>query len=118
MVFVPIVSTRPTLKDLQRWITPQYAPCWREIGIQLDLTNETLSIIREDNPHSITKRCNAMLSKWLEVDDTSASWQKLFTVIDNCTYQTLNDNSNQDDDTGNFISSFQSCTCVYRIVLV
>ena len=68
--------------------------------------NETLSIIQEDNPHSVTKRCNAMLSKWLEMDDTSASWQKLFTVIDNCTYHRLNNTTNQDDDTGNFISSF------------
>ena len=82
----------------------------------MDLTNETLSIIQEDNPHSVTKRCNAMLAKWLKVDDTSASWQKLFTVIDNCAYHRLNDNSDQDDDTGNCSSSFQSC--VYCIMLV
>ena len=66
--------------------------------------NETLSIMQEDNPHSVTKRCNAMLSKWLAADNTSASWQKLFTIIDNCAYQTLNNTTNQDDDTGNFIS--------------
>ena len=98
-MFAPTVSIRPTLKDLQHWITPQYAPCWRELGIQLGVTNETLSIIQEDSPHSVTKRCNAMLTKWLEVDDTSASWRKLFTAIDNSTYQRLNDNQ---DNTGNF----------------
>ena len=65
-------------------MTPQYATRWREIGIQLNLTSETISIIQEDNPGSAKKCCNVMLMKWLEVT-TDASWQKLFTAIDNCT---------------------------------
>ena len=80
------VNTRPAEKDLQRYITPNYATNWREIGIQLNLTNGDLSIIEEDNPHNVMKRCNAMLFKWLEMDN-SASWQKLFTAIDICTGQ-------------------------------
>ena len=61
---------------------------WREIGTELGLTDETLSIIQEDNPSSVKKRCNAMLSKWLKVD-TSASWKKLFTAINYCTRQSF-----------------------------
>ena len=78
------VNTRPSPKDLQRCVTPKYATRWRELGIQLDLTDDALSIIKEDNSHDVTRRCNVMLSEWLKVD-TEASWQKLFTAIDTCT---------------------------------
>ena len=54
--------------------------------MQLNLTNGDLSVIEVDNPHSVMKRCNAMLIKWLQ-KDSSASWQKLFTAIDTCTGQ-------------------------------
>ena len=77
------VNTRPAAKDLQRYITPNYATNWREIGIQLNLSDGDLSVIKEDNPLKVERRCNAMLSKWLAVD-SSASWQKLFTAIDVC----------------------------------
>jgi len=80
------VTTRPTPKDLQRWITRRYAAKWREIGTQLDLRDATLSIIQANHPCDVERCCNEMLSKWLEVDNT-ASWQKLFTAIDNCTGQ-------------------------------
>ena len=97
MTIIFLVNTRPTPKDLQECITPRYATSWREIGIQLDLTNETLSIIHDDNPLNARRRCNAMLSKWLEVD-TNASWQKLFNAIDKC--------SEQCDDQGNILFIF------------
>ena len=79
-----IVNTRPAKKDLQRCITPKYATNWKEIGIQLNLNDGDISIIEEDNPRSVKRRCNAMLSKWLAVD-SSASWQKLLAAIDVCT---------------------------------
>ena len=79
-----LAKTRPAEKDLQRYVTPTYATNWREIGIQLNLSNGDLSVIEEDNPRSVKKRCNAMLSKWLEVD-ASASWETLLRAIDTCT---------------------------------
>ena len=90
--YLLLVKTRPAPKNLQQYITPRYATSWKEIGIQLDLTNETLSIIQEDNPRNARRCCNAMLMKWLEAD-SNASWQKLFTAIDKCTEQ-LNDQGN------------------------
>ena len=80
------VNTRPATKNLQQCVTSKYATNWREIGIQLNLSDGDLSIIEEDNPRSVKKRCNAMLSKWLAVD-SSASWKKLFAAIDACTGQ-------------------------------
>ena len=74
----------PTRKDLQRYITPEYAERWREIGTQLDLTDGALSIIEKNNPRSVEECFNAVLSKWLD-KDTNASWKKLFAAINNCT---------------------------------
>ena len=71
----------PKLKDLYQHITPQYAADWKVIGTLLGLPSATLDVIEYDNRDKAKKCCNAMLNKWLEVDPT-ASWGKLFTVIE------------------------------------
>jgi len=75
------VNTTPSLRDLQGYFTPQYAPQWRVIGTQLGLPSGTLDIIERDNFFQTKDCCNAMLREWLQVD-TTASWGKLFTVIE------------------------------------
>ena len=75
------MNTTPLLKDLYQHITPQYAVDWIVMGTLLGLPSPTLDIIEHDHMHRATRCCNAMLKKWLEVD-TSASWRKLFTVIE------------------------------------
>ena len=75
------MDTAPLQKDLYQHITPQYAADWKVIGALLGLTSATLNIIEHDNHYKARQCCNAMLSKWLEVD-TTASWMKLFTVIE------------------------------------
>ena len=75
------VHTTPSLRDLQQCFIPQYAVQWRVIGTQLGLSTATLDIIEHDNHYKARQCCNAMLSKWLEVD-TTASWEQLFTVIE------------------------------------
>jgi len=74
------LATTPALKDMQQYITPQYAADWREIGVELGLTDAKLREIREDNPLSVKSCCNRMFSEWLIVD-TTASWEKLLTAI-------------------------------------
>ena len=85
-MYLLTVKTRPTLKYLQQHITPQYAKIWREIGVQLNLSDGNLSIIEADNLRNIKRCCNVMLSSWLEVD-TNASWEMLFTAIAICSEQ-------------------------------
>ena len=75
------VNTTPLLKHLYQHITPQYAADWIVIGTLLGLPSGTLDIIEHDHMHKATRCCNAMLRKWLEMD-TTASWRKLFTVIE------------------------------------
>jgi len=79
-VFLVGLATIPTQRELQRHITPQYAADWREIGVELGVTDAKLRTIREDNPHSVKNCCNRMFSEWLRVD-TSASWAKLLAAI-------------------------------------
>ena len=76
-----IVNTTPLLKDLYQHITPQYATDWKVIGTLLELPSATINIIEHDNHYKARQCCNAMLEKWLQVD-TTASWKKLFTVIE------------------------------------
>ena len=80
-LFHPIVNTTPLLKDFHHCITPRYAIHWRVIGTQLGLPTETLDIIEHDNHYKTRECCNAMLKEWLKVD-TTASWRKLFTIIE------------------------------------
>ena len=76
-----LVNTAPSLKDLYQYITPRYAADWKVIGTLLGLPSATIEVIEHDNHHKAAKCCNAMLNKWLQVD-TTASWGKLFTVIE------------------------------------
>ena len=71
--FIIYSDTRPLLKDLYQYITPQL----------LGLPSEKLNVIEHDNHFQIIACCDAMLKEWLEMD-TTASWKKLFTVIESC----------------------------------
>ena len=75
------MNTEPLIRDLHQHVTPQYATQWRVIGTLLDLPSETLNIIERNHMFQVDLCCNAMLEKWLQVD-TTASWEKLFTVIE------------------------------------
>jgi len=58
-----------------------YAAQCRVIGTQLDLSSGALDIIERDKFYQTKDCCNAMLRKWLQVN-TTATWRKLFTVIE------------------------------------
>ena len=76
-----IVNNTPLLKDLYLHITPQYAADWKVIGTLLGLPSGRLQAIEAGWPTNVKWCCNQMLEKWLQVDCT-ASWSKLFTVIE------------------------------------
>ena len=76
-----IVNTTPLLKDLYQYITPQYAANWEVIGTLLGLPSGELKAIESGWPTNVKWCCSQMLKQWLETD-TSASWCKLFTVIE------------------------------------
>ena len=51
------------------------------IGTLLGLPKGRLDIIKYDNRDKARPCCDAVLEEWLEVDP-SASWEKLFKVIE------------------------------------
>ena len=75
------MTSVPLLKDLHQHITLQYATQWKVIGTQLGLSTAALDIIENDNVYKAVQCCNSMLKKWLEVD-TTATWEKMFEVIE------------------------------------
>ena len=90
------MNTTPLLKDLYQHITPRYAADWKVIGTLLDLPSGELKAIEAGWPANVKWCCNQMLEKWLEMD-TTASWGKLFTVIESpavsCSAPDKGDNS-------------------------
>ena len=79
--FKSLVNTTPLLKDLYEHITPQYGADWKVIGTLLGLPNGELKAIEAGYPTNVKWCCDQMLEKWLEMD-TTATWSKLFTVIE------------------------------------
>ena len=65
---------------MHRFVTPSYATNWKEIGIQLEIENESLHIIEKDNFYKTKDCCNAMWQKWLE-KDTVATWDKVIKIL-------------------------------------
>ena len=76
-----LVTSPPTLKDLYQHVTPHYAAHWKVIGTLLGLPSGELQAIEAGYPTNVKWCCNQMLKKWLELDPT-ASWEKLFPVIE------------------------------------
>ena len=69
-------NDRPTERDFNIHVVPNYATKWRELGALLGLASSKLDIIEYDHPHSCEERCKAVLRKWLKID-VCATWGKL-----------------------------------------
>ena len=70
-----ILETTPTLNELNHYITDM-APSYYDIGLQLDIVNSQLKLIKNDPSLSdLKEKCCKMLEVWLE-NDTS-TWKKL-----------------------------------------
>ena len=70
----------PTLKELNRYITDM-APSYYDIGLQLDIVNSQLKLIKNDpSLFDLKEKCCKMLEVWLE-NDTSATWKKLCDAL-------------------------------------
>ena len=76
-----ILEATPTLKELNRYIT-KLAPSYYNIGLQLDIVNSQLKLIKNDPSLSdLREKCRKMLEVWLE-NDTSATWKKLYDALE------------------------------------
>ena len=62
------------------FVTPRYTAWWKEIGLKLGLTDNSLQVLESGNPTNPELCCDKMLQKWLEVSN-DASWNQLESVI-------------------------------------
>lgn len=70
----------PTLKELNRYIIDM-APLYYDIGLELDVLNSQLKLIRNDpSLPDLKEKCRRMLEVWLE-NDISATWKKLCDAL-------------------------------------
>ena len=102
------MNTTPLLKDLYEHITPQYAADWNVIGTKLDRPSGELKAIKAENPTDVRWCCNKMLENWLEMD-TTASWEKLFSVIESRAV------SYSAPDEGDYNYSFVDIICIVYV---
>ena len=81
LVYQKILEATPTLKELNHYITDM-APSYYDIGLQLDIVNSQLKLIKNDpSLPDLKEKCRKMLEVWLE-NDTSATWKKLCDVLE------------------------------------
>ena len=74
------LDATPTLNELNCYII-EMAPFYYEIGLELDIVNSQLKLIRsEPSLPDLKEKCRKMLDVWLE-NDTTATWKKLCDAL-------------------------------------
>ena len=69
------------MNKLNRFISDM-APYYYEIGLELDIINSQLKVIKHDTKYpGIGEKCHNMLNLWLD-NDTTATWEKLCTALE------------------------------------
>ena len=80
LIFLHSYQHSTTEGSLSTYYSTQYAADWKVIGTLLGLPSGELNSIEAGYPTNVKWCCNQMLEEWLEVD-SSASWNKLLSVI-------------------------------------
>ena len=76
-----------------RYVVPQYAHKWRQLGAQLHFDQAKLDIILSNFQRDSEGCCRDLLHRWLD-KNSSATWNQLLTVIDNLPQESFT-NENQ-----------------------
>ena len=85
-------TSAPTLKELHRYVRPEVASQWYDLGVELLNHDQAkrLEVIKCDNPGLSETCCTEMFKYWLQVD-VDASWNKLLKALKHTGYNTLAD---------------------------
>ena len=81
-LYISIEYKRPELRDVYRYVVPEYASKWRYLGALLHFKEAELEIIFSNFRHDSEECCRDLLSRWLETY-SDASWDQLLSAIDN-----------------------------------
>ena len=80
-MYTYIGHKRPELRDVYKYVIPEYAYNWRSLGELLHFKPAELEIIFSDYRNDCKECCRRLLSSWLE-KDPNASWDRLLSAID------------------------------------
>ena len=84
LYFLSLGSGKPEVSELHRHIVPKYAARWRDLGVQLKISEHHLDTIAVDNtnhPSYSEQCCKAMLQKWMDITP-DATWSIIQMAID------------------------------------
>ena len=75
------------MRDLNKHVIPLVATRWHDLGLELLETTlkheRELEIIETNYRNDVSTCCRKMLSKWLESQSDSASWDQLIQAVKN-----------------------------------
>ena len=95
---------------LHRYVRKETAARWRDLGVELTVSDAKLDNITEDFPRDVERCCSEMLSYWLR-NDPQASWNKLIEALKHIGKKVLAKNIEIDILKG-FVTSY---VCTYII---
>ena len=73
---------RPTNRDINRYVVPNYTYRWQDIGVNLQFNYATLQTICADCLNKSEKCCKDLFVRWLQ-STANATWDLLFKALDN-----------------------------------
>ena len=76
-------NERPTMRDLNRYVTTKYATDWYNIGIELYIHPDALDIIKQENPQQIVSCFQNTLQQWLKINTDDTTWRTLELALTN-----------------------------------
>ena len=76
-----VAKLKPHLKDVNKYVTGNYAVYWRLIGENLKVPNlNTIAMDNYSHPRSNHQCFRVMIGAWLQID-IAATWEKLQKAI-------------------------------------
>ena len=84
-VHIICVEDRPSIKQLiqvMRLKDIDIATQWRDLGLELVISNKILRVIEANYPNDVDTCCRVMFERWLE-KRPDASWNQLITALKN-----------------------------------
>ena len=85
---------RPALRDVYKYVVPEYAHNWRYLGASLHFDHAEMEIIFSDFRNDSKECCRYLLSRWLE-KNPGAIWDWLLSAIDDLPQPLLPETAHQ-----------------------
>jgi len=75
-----IGENKPDIQLLNKYVKPRAAYKWKDLGAQLMISMDRLTVIDQNYPRDAEACCTEMFTAWLR-SDTKASWAKLVDAL-------------------------------------